>query len=526
MTLTLTSAHEVRRLALQAALDAGKTPAQRNRLGQFATPTALARDVLRYGLALLPPSSAIRFVDPAIGTGSFYSALRDLSATVQSARGFEIDPHYGLPATELWRDTALELTLSDFTRCDAPLADAEKANLLICNPPYVRHHHLEGAEKLRLQAHVKATLGLDLSGLAGLYCYFFALVHAWMAEGGVAGWLVPSEFMDVNYGREVKDYLLSHVTLLHVHRFDPQEGQFDDALVSSAVVWIKNEKPPLEHRVKFSFGGTLIAPKTVRDVSAHDLRNTPKWTRFPMHDVATDYDGYVLGDLFAVKRGLVTGDNSFFILDEARAQALDLPTQFLRPVLPSSRYIKEDEVFADARGFPLLTKRLLLIDCALPELEIRRAWPSLWAYFETGAHTVASAYLCSARKHWYMQERREVAPIVCTYMGRGGRDVRPFRFLLNHSKAVATNVYLMMYPTSLLASRLALHPGAIRALWDALNAIDPLVLLGNGRVYGGGLYKLEPSELSKVRVDELAVLLDLPPKRVPVQLNFLEEFAV
>ena len=70
---------EVHRSALQTRLDRQKTSAERNRLGQFATPTQLARDVLAYGLSLLPETMPIRFLDPAIGTGSFYSALRSTS---------------------------------------------------------------------------------------------------------------------------------------------------------------------------------------------------------------------------------------------------------------------------------------------------------------------------------------------------------------------------------------------------------------------------------------------------------------
>ena len=70
---------ETKRLALQAVLDGKKTPAARNKLGQFATPTTLARDVLGYGLALLSKGQTVRFFDPAIGTGSFYSALRSTS---------------------------------------------------------------------------------------------------------------------------------------------------------------------------------------------------------------------------------------------------------------------------------------------------------------------------------------------------------------------------------------------------------------------------------------------------------------
>lgn len=67
---------ETQRLELQALLDGKKTSAARNKLGQFATPTTLARDVLGYGLALLPKDQPVSFFDPAIGTGSFYSALR------------------------------------------------------------------------------------------------------------------------------------------------------------------------------------------------------------------------------------------------------------------------------------------------------------------------------------------------------------------------------------------------------------------------------------------------------------------
>src|SRR5215210_5750314 len=66
---------ELIRLDFQAQLDRAKTQSERNKLGQFATPTALASDILKYAKALLPPDLEVRFHDPAFGTGSFYSAL-------------------------------------------------------------------------------------------------------------------------------------------------------------------------------------------------------------------------------------------------------------------------------------------------------------------------------------------------------------------------------------------------------------------------------------------------------------------
>ena len=516
------NAIEQRRCTLQAELDGQKSQAERNKLGQFATPTELARDVLAYGLSLLPKTTPLRFLDPAIGTGSFYSALLSMSTgrDVQSAVGFEIDPHYGEPAKALWKGSHLKMTLADFTRQAPPGDDKQRANLLICNPPYVRHHHLNGEDKARLQAAAKETAHLALSGLSGLYCYFMGLAHGWMEEGGIAGWLIPSEFMDVNYGRALKAYLLREVTLLHIHRFDPNDVQFDDALVSSAVVWFKNEKPPVNHCVQFSYGGTMQAPAISKNVSVIDLQGADKWTRFPRQDAEAEYDGYRLSDLFSIKRGLATGDNGFFILDEEKVRNLKLPIKFLRPVLPSSRYIKGEEINADAAGVPLLEKRLFLIDCDLPEDELARNEPALWSYLKTGLEHVAQGYLCRSRRLWYTQERRPAAPIVCTYFGRSDHDGQPFRFLLNNSKATATNGYLMLYPKPLLTEHLTSDPAAMRRLWQTLNTIGRETLLDNGRVYGGGLHKLEPKELANVPADALAAVVGLSKKCTPRQLAF------
>ena len=191
---------EAARLKLQDSLDGQKSQAERNRLGQFATPTGLARDVLAYGLTLVPKAWPVRFLDPAIGTGSFYAALQNSGRTTESARGFEIDHHYGTPAIKLWKDTPLQITMGDFTQGVAPVSDSDKATLLICNPPYVRHHHLEGQEKLRLHARASEIAHISLSGLSGLYCYFMALAHAWMADWRHR-WMVDPQRV---HGRELR----------------------------------------------------------------------------------------------------------------------------------------------------------------------------------------------------------------------------------------------------------------------------------------------------------------------------------
>ena len=51
------------------------------------------------------------------------------------------------------------------------------------------------------------------------------------------------------------------------------------------------------------------------------------------------------------------------------------------------------------------------------------------------------------------------------------------------------------------------RPALKRKVWKFLNEISPLTMLGEGRVYGGGLHKLEPKELGNVAAAAIVELL-------------------
>ena len=497
-----TNTIEHNRLKLQYELDGAKSPAERNAMGQFATPPALAHDILKQAKQYCPSDQSIRFLDPAFGTGAFFSALRSVfpENRVSAARGYEVDSHYGAPATDLWQGAGLDLRIEDFTLVSPSTAEP-LFDLVISNPPYVRHHHLQSQEKNWLRVRSNAVAGIEISGLAGLYCYFIALSHQWMAPGALAGWLIPSEFMDVNYGAAIKRYLLDRVTLLHIHRFDPADVQFGDALVSSAIVWFRKERPPANHKVRMTYGGSLIEPKTERHVAARDLRSSRKWTRFPCSSSEPSVDVPTLRDFFQIKRGLVTGDNKFFILNKKEITDKNLPQHMFRPILPSPRSLVMDEVPSNDSGEPVLADGLFLLDCRIPSEQVCRDYPNLWTYLEEGRDRgVADRYICRHRTPWYAQELRPPAPFVCTYLGRSGKKNKnpPFRFILNRSHATATNVYLMLYPIEGVADAMVNDSTLQERTWAVLKSIRSDVLFNEGRVYGGGLHKLEPGELANV----------------------------
>lgn len=91
------SVQEINRAEAQEEVDSLKGAAERNKLGQFSTPFLLADQMVKHALAFLEPDIPLRFLEPAVGTGVFFSALlRNTKAgRIESATGCEIDPAYG-----------------------------------------------------------------------------------------------------------------------------------------------------------------------------------------------------------------------------------------------------------------------------------------------------------------------------------------------------------------------------------------------------------------------------------------------
>ena len=500
---------ELRRIQIQATLDSNVSQQQRNRMGQFATPPELALQMLRYAGEHNTNRARIRFLDPGIGTGAFYSALLSTAprGKVESGHGYEIDRMAASAAKALWSSEGLRVHHKDFTTATPPTPD-DRFNLVICNPPYVRHHHIGAEKKRELKDRLDSQGYMELNGLAGLYAYFIGLTHSWMAQGALAGWLIPSEFMDVNYGKGIRDYLTSRVTLLHIHRFDPEESQFEDALVSSAIIWLNNRIPPQRHTVRMTSGGTLVQPLLDRQIPLTTLRQERKWSGFMETSRVSGQNEDTLSDLFDIKRGIATGSNKFFVLTEQEAKERGLPGWTLKPLLPRAKALKTDVIASDPAGMPQLGERLFLLDCDLDEEIVAGRAPELVRYLKEGQDKgVNETYLCSRRNPWYSQEKRPPAPFLCTYMGRIRKDAQtPFRFILNHSEATALNVYLMMYPKGHLATHLANDAELKTAIWEALNGIESGDLIREGRVSGGGLRKLEPKELGRVGAQRLLEL--------------------
>ncbi len=217
-----------------------------------------------------------------------------------------------------------------------------------------------------------------------------------------------------------------------------------------------------------------------------------------------------MSDIAIVRRGVATGANDFFVKPREEFRALGIPEQFLKPILPSSRYLKSDVIESNSDGYPNLLEPLALLDCPVDAREVERSFPKLFQYLNSESGLAArQGYLTSGRRPWYSQEQRQHAPVLVTYMSRARNGANPFRIFWNKSRATATNVFLLLIPKAPLAQLLADSPEKAGLLRDFLASKQPSQFIDQGRVYGGGLHKMEPKELGRIDVTGLVADLGL-----------------
>lgn len=489
---------ERKRQQLQIALDSKKNLRERNKLGQFSTPYHLARQICVYMRTLIG-DSIDSFLEPSIGTGVFYSSLSEI-VNVQRAVGYEVDTYYFTPTKELWQNYGLKLINQDFLEADPD----EKFSLIIANPPYSRHHHIPVEIKAKLSKRLKELYNVHLSGLAGLHIYFVMLSTQWLKDDGYSCWLLPSEFLSVNYGIEFKKFLLNQVDLVSIHSYDNSDVQFNDALVSSTILVFRKSENRANY-VNFSWGSDINTPTHSIKINKSQLNPNDKWNK----ELLLSRDGShnsttTIGSYFKIKRGIATGDNSFFIINEETRVRYNIPKTVLSPLIPPPRKLKSNIYTVN----DLSSDGLYLITCHESLDVIKDKYEGLYNYIEKGLHDGVNLRAnCRNRTPWYGLERRDVPPILVSYMGRDSNDLSlPIKFILNQANVIATNSYLCLYIRDEYKHNN--NDNIYKAIWLILSSIPKDVLIAHGRTYGGGLLKWEPKELESIPCPDLSKYLN------------------
>ena len=315
---------------------AAVSAADRHAVGQYFTPFPLIEMVLNLCGAQAAPS----IVDPACGSGRFLMSARDRWPKAKLL-GWDTDG----AAVELARENLPggEFTVGSFL--DAPPTPVD---LLIGNPPYVRQR---GTKR-------------------DLYVDFLDASPGWLKDGGRVALVLSSAWLDVGYGREVRERLLADFAVEWIVESSAQRW-FPEVKINTMVLVARRESSGRARAgARVQFGEVRSAlpanPTLVRTVPQGALGaerpwgpflRAPKWwlaawnrsTADPIdvqevedpdeeeeEDESWEVPVVPLGMLATIRRGWTTNDNAFFYPPDGAG----IEPRWLRPLLKGPKKAK------------------------------------------------------------------------------------------------------------------------------------------------------------------------------------------
>jgi hypothetical protein len=432
---------------------------ERKKRGQYFTPEAIAERIPS-GLELRAGETIL---EAGMGTGILALSLLKHSKKIANHIkyiGVEIDPILALASAVsldfVGAPPSWFVMYANFLTLDRTyLAKINFSDIsaIISNPPFVRFHTIKG--KKAIINRIAQRTGLHLSGLSGLHSFFLAQSASLLGSAGRMIFIFPVGIESVNHGARLLGELRSELHYSHT---------------------------------KSTYGDLAVF---------HFTRYGAK----PIEKTKTTQDSFgnfvQLNSFAAVHRGISTGFNSFFVLNDDTVKNFQIRKQFLLKVVPP-RIPLRGSVFKleDWERYRELGRPCWLLH--IPSADNEELPSGLRQYLADGVRRgVNLVPTCRLRDNWYSVELVDPPHFIFTYMHRWNekRGQQP-RFLYNEAKAFILTNLLGVY----LKDTHSTNKMTEIAELLTRSVIDWIQKAGAGRLYSGGLRKLEPKELGGLPV--------------------------
>ena len=468
--------------------------------GAYYTPIPVTEILTRWAVR----SSEDKVLEPGFGgCGFLESAIQVLSelgseTPANNIYGCDRDPvafkflHHKI-ATPDCKDKFiladfLELTTKDFATTGF--------DTVIGNPPYVSHHNMDSRQKTSAKSAMEKA-GFSLDKRSSLWAYFVVHSLSLLKKGGRCAWVLPASFLHAQYSNKVKELLLlnfSEITAISL-----SERLFIESSAKEKTIVLLAEgfgKPRIQNSITELYAKNVdslalviqgylnkIPPHTIETCSPIELAKTD--TVFKRISNLTPK--HTIGDVAEIKIGIVTGANRFFIINDVTRKNNSIPLKYTSPILSKMSQAEGLEFSkSDHKKSLAANQRSLLLD--LPEGNYRKG--PLKIYLDSFPETERlKNKTFKKRKLWYQPCDGRIPDAFISYMCDHGP-----RIVINEARINSTNTIHRCYlkDTYKMLSKLISI--------SILTSFSQLSSEINGRVYGSGVLKLEPSEAKKIEI--------------------------
>lgn len=452
--------------------------------GGYYTPNNVAQFICEWAIT----SSSATVLEPSCGDGAFIEAanqrLRKLGAVDASNQilGVELFSK----EAEKARAKGGRVICSDFfTYCKSSNC-AQHFDAIVGNPPFIRYQDF-GEEYRKVAFDLIKGYGFSPNRLTNIWLPFLIVCCHLLNDGGRLGMVIPAELFQVNYAAKAREFLTSYFSNITVITFT--ELLFDGA--QQEVILLLAERADNSDRgvriVEETNAETLLQLSTSQLSSLpfkHRFPDAMKWQAYYLDSRALDLieelvhhaNVHASSELFDVNVGIVSGQNSFFIVDRDTARAKGIEESCV-PII--SRSLQLDGMVLRNQDFDRqldLQRKVLLF---LPGNSLSESDRNYVASGESAGYN--QNFKCRIRKPWYKVPTSWL-PDAFFYRQVGAYP----RIVINEKGTYVTD--------TLHKIRFAENVDG-RAVAVAFN--NSLTFVASeliGRSYGGGVLTFEPSE--------------------------------
>jgi adenine-specific DNA-methyltransferase len=482
----------------------------RKKFAQFFTPFPIADLMAKW---LLGNNNLKTVLEPAFGLGIFSRALLQYKSAIE-IKGFEVDETIFENAKQHFDKTEnMNLLLQDYMYNDWK----NKYDGIICNPPYFKFHDYDNKNILK---EIETNLKCKLNGFTNLYTLFLLKSIHQLSPNGRCAYIIPSEFLNSDYGKLVKTYLIKSRTLRHIIVINFDSTIFNDALTTSSIILCANDN--LTDSVQFSNIQSLQELSEIEKLvfsypngndSAQtyhfsELNPEIKWKAYYQKQNGIRFKNLVPFSAYAkVVRGIATGSNEYFTFNQSKAKAFSIDYKYLLPCICKATDAKKAFfTLADFEELKSSDKNIFLLN-AINSTGATVTDKNVVEYLKKGEiEEINKRFLTASRTPWYSLENRRPAPIWVSVFNRTG-----LRFIRNEANISNLTSYHCIYPKQTdLFSTLEIDLLFAYLLTDTAKQIFG----DNSREYGNGLQKFEPNDLNKGMMLDLTILSEQAKQQI------------
>ena len=304
------------------------------------------------------------------------------------------------------------------------LAEEGGFDLVLANPPYVHHRHIDSnfkKELLQQYGHLECS---PVDKTSDLYCYFFLRANELLRTNGIQIFICSNSWLDAQFGASLQHYLLGQTHIISLID-SKKKKQFGNAEVNTIISIIRKSKPADTNFILFEskFSEAIRSPdcRTSRTISQLQLMQSGldqqglyTGQRLSLYHRAPEI--YLtlrdrirplsreLQQLARISRGSSTGANAFFYLNRKEIDSHGIEEEYMFDVL-------RRPVECQSIRTSFSNRQTRLFSCSRSK-ELLVGTNALSYILDGESKGLDFGPTCKSRKIWYDVNRSEPAPLL------------------------------------------------------------------------------------------------------------------